>query len=486
MARTSSIEFAQYVDPSYKINPFYEDLNHHLDLVLSGEIKRLMVFAPPQHGKSRTISETFPARWLGTYPDLPVAIVSYVAVPAQKFSTSVRDIVEGAEFARLYGELSHNGLPMTTRDDSRAKNFWRLNQPYRGGLWAGGIGGPVTSHGFGLIIIDDPFKGWAESQSLTIRQGVYDYYRHTLMTRLWEDGRIILVMTRWNQDDLAGRLMSEEPNEWVVIRYPAIAETQKERDLNNAYLGLPIGQPDPLGREPGEPLSPLRFSIVGLREKETQVGARGWSTEYQGVPRPAEGDRFKRSWFKTVEKVPVIGQRVRYWDKAGTEGGQGAFTCGLLMCHADGKYYIEDVVRGRWSAGEREAIIRNTIVADAQKYGLTGVRTYIEQEPGSGGKESAEYTIRNNAGFVIQADRPSGDKDTRMEPFAVQAEALNVVLVVAHWNSAWLEEITAIPNSKYRDQGDAASGAFNKLTLRDGGASVGKMTGLYPSRRKGR
>lgn len=280
--------------------------------------------------------------------------------------------------------------------------------------------------------------------------------------------------------------MSEEPNEWVVIRYPAIAETQKERDLNNAYLGLPIGQPDPLGREPGEPLSPLRFSIVGLREKETQVGARGWSTEYQGVPRPAEGDRFKRSWFKTVEKVPVIGQRVRYWDKAGTEGGQGAFTCGLLMCHADGKYYIEDVVRGRWSAGEREAIIRNTIVADAQKYGLTGVRTYIEQEPGSGGKESAEYTIRNNAGFVIQADRPSGDKDTRMEPFAVQAEALNVVLVVAHWNSAWLEEITAIPNSKYRDQGDAASGAFNKLTLRDGGASVGKMTGLYPSRRKGR
>jgi len=481
-ARGSSLAFAQYVDPTYQVNAFYEHLNETLDKVISGEIKKLMVFAPPQHGKSRTISEIFPARWLGVYPNLPTAIVSYVATPAQKFSAQARDIIESPEYGRLYGELSNSDMPIRLREDSRAKNLWRLGYPLKGALWAGGIGGPITSHGFGLIIIDDPFKGWKEARSLTIRNSVYEYYRHTLMTRLWEGGRQIIVMTRWDPDDLAGRLISEEGDEWTIIRYPAIAETQEERDANNELIGLPAGLADPLGREAGEALSPERFSEDGLRDKKKSVGIRAWNHEYQGAPRMAEGDRIKREWFDYVDRVPSGARYVRYIDKAGTEGGNGAYTAMVLMAEHQRTFYVVDVVRGRWSANQREKHIQETIQQDTHLYGSKYV-CYIEQEPGSGGKESAEYTIKKNAGYRIKADRPTGDKDTRLMPFADQAEAKNVKLVFGLWNHAWLEEMTSIPNGAYRDQADATAGAFNKLTLKKSSTRVATSKGLYSSRR---
>ena len=480
-AREGSLAFAQYVDPTYVENGFYRHLNGTLDQVMAGDIRKLMIFAPPQHGKSRTCTEIFPAHWVGENPDLPVAIVSYGATPAQKFSTSSRDIIEGIEYGRLYGELSHTGAPIRLRDDARAKGLMRLSYPYKGGLWAGGIGGPITSHGFGGIIMDDPFKDWKQAHSQVYRNSVYEYYRGTLMTRLWENGWVIIIMTRWHPDDIAGRLLSEE-DDWMVIRYPAIAESQEERDKNNDMMGLPIGEDDPLGREAGEPLSPERFSIDGLKEKEKSVGPRAWGNEYQGAPRLADGDTFKREWFNVVSSVPSGAKRVRYIDKAGTEDG-GAYTALVLIAEYQGSFYVEDVVRGQWSANAREKIIKDTIIRDTQLYG-SKLLTWIEQEPGSGGKESAEYTIKNNAGYRIKADRPSGDKDTRLMPFADQAEAGNVFLLVASWNSAWLEEMTAIPNSTYRDQSDATSGAFNKLVAKKEPARKFTSKGLYKSQSK--
>ncbi len=478
-ARQSSLAFAQYVDPTYQVNAFYRHLNGMLDKVMAGEIKRLMIFAPPQHGKSRTSTEIFPARWIGENPNLPVAVVSYGATPAQKFSTSTRDIIESPEYARLYGDLSHMGQPIKIREDARAKGLWRLGYPHKGGLWAGGIGGPITSHGFGGILLDDPFKDWKQAHSQVYRQSVYEYYRGTLMTRLWQDGWVIIIMTRWHPDDIAGRLLAEEGDKWCILRYPAIAESQEERDKNNKMMGLPIGESDPLGREAGEALSPVRFSIDGLQEKRENVGERAWANEYQGAPRLADGDMIKRDWFDTVAKVPSGAKRVRYIDKAGTQGG-GAYTALVLMAEYHGTYYVEDVVRGQWSAHQREEIIHKTIKRDTQLYGK--YVAYIEQEPGSGGKESAEHTIKKNAGYRIKADRPTGDKDARLLPFADQAEAGNVLLVSGLWNHAWLEEMTAIPNGTFRDQGDATAGAFNKLTGRKSSTKVGRASGLYSSR----
>ncbi len=466
-ARKGLLAFTRYTYPEYTPDPAHELIASTLDRVLIGEITRLMIIAPPQIGKSELTSVRFPARWLGERPNDPIILSSYAASLAESKSRQVRSIIESNAYKRLYGGYAHrNTPPIETRRDSRAVNHFYLNDPYRGSMLAVGVGGPITGHGAMLGIIDDPLENWEQAQSRTYRTRAWDWYRTTFRTRIWEGGAIILIMTRWHQNDLAGMLLAEQAEDWVVLRLPAIAETQEERDANNVYLGLKTGESDPLGREAGQPLTPSRFSINALEELKRDVGTLAWTAEYQGVPRSAEGNRFKRQWFEIVETAPIHAKRVRYWDKAGTAhaDGKGAATAGVLIAITDdGMIYIEDVVRGWYSALEREQVIKQTAELDAQKYGTGKVRIFLEQEPGSGGKESAEATIRNLRGHSVYADRPTGDKDTRLEPFAAQTEAGNVKLVRGKWNHDYIEEMIAIPNGMYRDQADATAGAFNKL-----------------------
>ncbi len=455
-ATSALMPFTQFTFPKYEAAPFHDDLARALDGVLGGTIDRLMIFAPPQHGKSELVSVRLPAYALGKRPDWPVILASYEAGFAQNKSRQAREIVESDEYGELFpGIRTHQG--------SRAVNHWSL-QKHRGFLHATGMGGPVTGHGGMLGIIDDPVKNWMEAQSLTIRENHWQWYRTTFRTRIWEHGAIILVMTRWHEDDLAGRILQDQGDRWTVLRYPAIAETQVERDTNNKYLGLPEGEGDPLGRVAGEALAPSRFSIAALADLKTDVGSLAWNAEYQGVPRQPEGNRFKRDWFEKVAEAPFYARRIRYWDKAATEGG-GSATAGVLIAFdpQTDNCYIEDVVVGHWSSYNREEQILKTAIRDGQAYvgqGNKSVKIYVEQEPGSGGKDSVDATIRKLVGFVVRPDRPTGDKDTRLEPFAAYAEAGRVKIVAGEWNASWIEQMTSIPHSKLRDQADATAGAL--------------------------
>lgn len=434
------LHFTKYTFPQYKAEAFHRYVADVLDKVVRGEIDRLMLFAPPQHGKSELVSVRLPAFWLGKRPDDPIILTSYAASLAYRNSRYARRIVESEEYQKLF--------PGTrTSSESRAVDRWEIAN-HRGALVAAGVGGPITGHGAALGIIDDPIENWEQAQSLTYRDRAWEWYRTTFRTRIWEGGAIVLIMTRWHEDDLAARILAQDKNRWTVLRFPALSE----------------GKDDLLSREKGEPLCPQRFSKEALLEIKRDVGSLAWAAEYQGRPTAPEGNRFKRSWFPIVDAGPAQARRARYWDKAATAGG-GAYTVGLLMAiTAEGEIYIEDVVRGQWSAFEREKIIKQTAILDRERYGL--VHIWIEQEPGSGGKESALLTIRNLAGFPVHVDRPSGDKDTRLEPFAAQAEAGNVKLVRGEWNAAYIDEMCAIPHGQYRDQADATAGAFNKLALR--------------------
>ena len=182
-----------------------------------------------------------------------------------------------------------------------------------------------------------------------------------------------------------------------------------------------------------------------------------------------DGQMFKREWFQIVSAVPAdIIRLVRYWDKAGTEGA-GAFTAGVLMARSQtGMFFVVDVVRGQWSAGAREDIIKQTAEIDRQRWGYR-CQVIHEQEPGSGGKESAEFTTRNLSGFNVSADKVTGDKNFRLEPLAAQSEAGNVRLIAGKWNAHFIDEICSLPHASYRDQSDAAGGAFNKLSAPVGG-----------------
>jgi predicted phage terminase large subunit-like protein len=456
LARRHLIEFTRWTYPRYLADPAHNLLGQYLEEVVQGRLTRLMIFAPPQHGKSELVSVRLPAFWLAHRPDDPVILSSYGASLAERHSSEARACVESQEFADLFNTVE-------TRQDSRAKQLWRI-AGHTGGMLAVGVGGPITGHGARLGIIDDPFENWRQAQSVTYRNQVWDWWRGTFRTRIWENGAIILVMTRWHEDDLAGRLIAEQGEGWTVLRLPALAETQTERDENAKLLGLPSGEDDPLGRVPGAALCPQRFSAQALAAIRRDVGAMVWHAEYQGVPRAPEGNRFKREWFRVVDEIPAAATCVRYWDKAGSSDG-GDYTAGALLCTDGAQYYVADVVRGQWSDLARETVIRETAVMDG-----VGVTVWIEQEPGSGGLDSARATVRNLAGFVVKADKVTGDKVTRSSPFAAQCEARNVALKRGFWNGALLGELCAFPNGTHDDQVDAVSGAFNRLA--EGGSVV--------------
>lgn len=457
MARRSLLAFTEFTYPQYRPEPVHQLIARSLDRVVQGTIRRLMIFAPPQHGKSELVSVRLPAFWLGCRPDDPVILASYGADLALSKSRQARDIVESDGYRALFGDrATRQEAPVTTRQDSRSVHRWQL-ATHRGSMLAVGVGGPITGHGALLGVIDDPFENWEQAQSQTYRDRVWDWWRGTFRTRIWEGGAVVLIMTRWHEDDLAGRLLLEQGAEWSVLRLPALAETQAERDDNARHVGLPSGDPDPLGRQAGEALSPARFSAGELGRIRRDTGSMVFQAEYQGAPRRLEGAMFQRAWFVSTEARPSTPWRVRYWDKAATSGG-GAYTAGVrLSISWDGIVTIEHVVRGQWSTLERRQAMKQQAEMDGKE-----VPIFIEQEPGSSGKDSVQDDIRMLAGWPAYADPPTGDKNVRLTPFHAQAEAGNVRIMRASWNQEYVDEMAGLPNGRYRDQGDATAGAYNR------------------------
>lgn len=455
LAQATLIDFITYTYPKYNPEPFHVKVSEILEHVVSGGIKRLMIFAPPQHGKSEIVSVRLPPFWLSKRPDDPVIIASYGAALAGTKAGAARILLHSKPFYNLFPSFFI---------EERKKGKLTPKSPYST-IMGVGVGGAITGFGAGLGIIDDPVKNYEDGMNPNNRDRIWKWWQGTFRTRVWERGAIVIIMTRWHEDDLAGRILNTSGEKWDVVRFPAIAENQEERDeFNKRYLPKQLGFPDPLNRIGGQPLSPGRYSLHELESLKHDVGTMAWYAEYQGTPRPIEGNRIKREWLIIADETPRKSRmRIRYWDKAGTSGG-GAYTAGLLMSYGyDGIFYIENMVRGQWSALEREQIIKETAELDRDIYGE--VEIWIEQEPGSGGVESAELTVKNLAGFRIRVDRASKSKDIRLEPFAVQAEAKNIRLKKGKWNWDYIEELTLFPSSGFKDQVDATSGAFNKLVV---------------------
>jgi predicted phage terminase large subunit-like protein len=406
-----------------------------LDQITSGAIDRLMIFCPPRHGKSAMTTIRYPVWRLAREPELPIIIGAYNQTLANRFSRQARKIA---------------ATQMTLDPERMAVEEWLTVQG--GGVRAVGVGGGITGTGAGLIMIDDPVKSREEAESATYRERVWDWYTDDLYTRREPGCALVLIQTRWHEDDLAGRILASEdgPN-WRVVNLPALAQ-----------------EGDPLLRQPGAALWPDRYDEQALAQIRMVLGTYAFEALYQQRPVPPGGGMFKREWFDVVGAAPAKAERIRYWDKAGTQDS-GDYSAGCKIARDDdGVFYIEDVLRGQWSALARERIIRQTAEIDGAATSI-----WLEQEPGSGGKESAQSSLRNLAGFRAYAETVTGDKQTRAMPFAAQCEARNVKLVRGDWNAAFLDELTSFPYGSHDDMCDAAGGAFAKL------AAAKKRAGVW-------
>lgn len=271
-AKRSLGRFTSYTNVAYVAAGHHNRICDKLEAVERGEIDRLMIFMPPRHGKSELASRKFPAWYLGRNPTKQIIAASYNSDLAADFGRDVRNLVDSPEFGDVFAGVA-------LRDDSRAAN--RMNTEHGGAYVAAGVGTAVTGRGAHVLLIDDPFKDREEADSERRRDLVDNWFRSTAYTRLMPGGAIVLIQTRWHEDDLAGRLLSREHEQWEVLELPAI---------------------DPAGKA----LWPEWYDVAALARIKNSIGPREWSALYQQKPQPDEGTFFQRAWFPPWETLPKL------------------------------------------------------------------------------------------------------------------------------------------------------------------------------------
>lgn len=471
-ARDNPVDFADYIDiPGAPVDDGDEDCEdfhqvptktaeHHKMILREVEecflkdTGRLMIFMPPGSAKSTYASVTAPAYLMGKYPRTRCGLASYGGTLAKKFGRRTRAVIKQKKYAAVMRDK--DDAPVTLSAESSAAHEFSLTNGSE--YMSGGILGGFTGNRFNLLTIDDPVKGREEADSLTMRDKIWNEYEDSLKTRLVPGGSIVLIMTRWHEDDLAGRILPEgwngesgdilckDGNVWRVLCLQAECQTDS----------------DPLGRERGEML--WREWFTPKHWDQFRSNSRTWGALCQQLPRPADGNLFKPDMMSVVEAIPA-GCRitwVRGWDVAATEGG-GDYTAGPKIGRIsggehNGKFIVVDVIRGQWGPDNRDRIMKNAAIAD----GRTSFQDY-PQDPGAAGLSQVVQWVKNVPGYPIKFGPESGDKETRASPYAAQVNVGNVILLAGEWNRAYKEELRAFPSGTFDDQVDGSSRAFNRL-----------------------
>lgn len=277
LARRHLLNFIRYRFNQYRVNWHHKVLAEKLELVKEGKLKKLMVFMPPRHGKSELVSVNFPAWVYGSNPDLNIIAASYSSDLATDFGRQVRNIMLTPQYAVLFDTR--------LAEDAKAKGSWSTNG--RGNYNAVGVGGSSTGKGADIMIIDDPVKDAQEADSEVVSEAVWDWYKSVAVTRLSPEGARIIVMTRWNDKDLAGRIL-EQDSDWDIVEFPAICE------VTDDY------------RKEGEALWADYFTLPRLLEIKKDVGSMVWASLYQQNPIVSENATFTRSMFRYISFEEVL------------------------------------------------------------------------------------------------------------------------------------------------------------------------------------
>ena len=540
--------------------PYQKLIYEKLQAITDGRSKRLMIFLPPRHGKSELVTVRYTAWRLKNDPALNVILGSYNQRLANRFSRKVRitwedslamqnsecrmqnplapvpDVRNGSAFPEGVPKMDQEALPPTSSPPNNSQ-FAILNSQFSparrrlntvaewetglgGGVRAVGAGGGITGFGAGLVIIDDPLKSRAEAESKTYREKIWEWFRDDLYTRLEPNAAIILIQTRWHEDDLAGRLLGEMDDggeHWEVVSLPALAEpstaspyrsaerlaspaigsnkieeavppnktggnapanehasSSSENDIGAhpcssvAENTSPILDPgpltlDPLGRLPGQALCPDRFTRDDLLRIKRNLGTYSFSALYQQRPVPAEGGLFKRLWFKrVVDHAPPNLRWCRGYDLALSTKESADFTTSF-RCAVDrstGDLYIADGFRKRIEfPDQRRYILARMLEERGTEHGIEQALhglAFIQEF-------RREHRLVSRA---FRAVKVSADKFTRALSWANRAEEGKVVLVRGSWIEEFLEEVTSFPNGAHDDQVDAVSIAVEMLERR--------------------
>lgn len=444
LARRTMGDFVLYVDDNYRMNWHHRLLCDYLDKLACKEIRRLMVFMPPRHGKSELVSRKFPAYLLGRNPDTSIISCSYSADLASRMNRDVQRLIDSEQYLELF--------PGTQLSNQHTRRFYetrytRNNNMFevvdkKGTYRSSGVGGGITGMGGEYIIIDDPVKNREDADSATMREKVYDWYTSTLYTRLEKDGCILLTLTRWHEDDLAGKLLKaaeEGADQWTVLELPAVCE----------YPPKPYDV-----RQEGEALWKWKYDEEALEKMKVTVGSRDWAALYQQHPTPGEGGTFKREWWNYYKVLPDgLYDFVQSWDCTFKDAQSSDYVVGQVWARKGSSRYLLDQVRGRMSFTETLRAIRSLSAKWPQ-----AIRKLVEDKANG---TAVIDVLRKEIPGLIPVE-PEGGKIVRANAVTAVAEAGNIYLPdpsIAPWVHDFVEEHAVFPNGANDDQVDAQTQA---------------------------
>lgn len=466
--------FTAFTNADYDFTWFHKCICSYLDKLERGEIKKLMIFVPPQHGKSELSSRRFPAFVLGRNPRAKIGLASFSADLSNSFNRDVQNIIDDENYRKLFHNVYLNGKGIEG-DELRNVNFFET-VGYRGFLKTVGVRGSLTGTPLDFGIIDDPFKDRAEANSGTIRDKVWQWYQDVFLTRLHNDSRQLLLFTRWHEDDIAGRILNpkskyyneEEAKEWTVLALPALKEATK-----------PIPQAEDINdpREIDEALWEARHSAVRIKRTRNQ-NPSGFNSLYQQRPTAQDGNKIKRDWFKIrdVDELPFNIDNIApdyfidgaYTEKTkNDETGLGAF----YFNKADGNLYVLNVIGIRKELYEFLTFFKPYVRSNYYKPNSS---VYIELKASGYPLKSMiskiEYGGFNARGVnnkVVALGKYNRVENS--EPFLASGR---VILVKGAWNNAFIEQCIAFPNDVNDDMLDVLTFAIHKYFIKKGANGV--------------
>ena len=437
LTRKRVLPFVERFNPDYAAGWVHKDICKRLEQfsydVVDKKSPRLMLFMPPRHGKSTLASVAFPAWHLGRNPSHEFIGCSYSGSLAMGFSRKVRQLLREPSYKTAF--------PTRLDPDSQSAEAWLTTGG--GGYVSAGVGGGITGKGAHILVIDDPVKNREDAESQNNRDSSWDWYTSTAYTRLAPGGGILVILTRWHDDDLAGRLLkahSEGGDEWEVVRYPAIAEEQEKF------------------RDEGDPLHGERYNVEALDKIRRAVGPRDWSALYQQNPVSDDGEYFTRDMVKYYEPEDVDEDRMRYycaWDLAIGQRDRNDYSVGIVMGVDEyDRLFLMDVVRGRFDGFE--LVERILDLYELWKPSIVGIeKGHIEMALGP----FLQKRIRERGlNEVYIKDLKTGRRDKEARARAIQGRMQQGMVYLPKneiFTGPLVAELLRFPNGVHDDQVDA-------------------------------
>lgn len=459
LARRSYEAYFQLANPGMKLYPHVKYITDKLQKIVDGEQHFYIFEMPPQHGKSLTITKTFPSYYLMKNPDKRAMIVTYSQDLYSQFATSNRRAFN-LWSKRLYG--------LETRKNT-AQTFDIAN--HRGSFYATSITGGATGMSADLLIIDDPVKNAEEAKSPTVKQKIWDEWKNTFSTRLQNGASVVVIMTRWQTDDLAGRLLQKMSFPWEEVKLPAIAED------------IPRGQTDPIGRHNGEALCPELHSLEDLKTQKLNLGTQSFTALYQQKPTVEGGNIFKREWIKyyvpdratmlrlglTEKDVDILphhlDEQVQAWDATFKSGENDDFVAGQTWARRGANLYL----RPGWCHKRLSFTETLSAIKEQSRMYPRALAKLVEDKANG---PAIIDTLKIKLPGVIAVSPGSDSKESRARSVSPVFEAGQIHVPHPLWHPEVedvIEEWCGFPNMAHDDNVDSMVYAVKKLVRRKRG-----------------